>query len=129
MTRFRLPTFLTRLTRWLATEGGHLSQEYLPHYHWRLLLLVPTLGGLVTGLIVYTLAPEAEGHGTDAMIRAFHREGGLLRARVPIVKIVASAITLGTGGSGGREGPIAQIGSGFGSWPARRSVSLRSAVG
>jgi CIC family chloride channel protein len=102
----------------LPSEGGQLVQAYLPSYRWWLLLLVPTLGGLATGLIVYTLAPEAEGHGTDAVIRAFHREGGYIRARVPIVKIIASAITLGTGGSGGREGPIAQIGSGFGSWLA-----------
>lgn len=100
----------------LPTEGGHLGQTYLPSYRWWIFLLVPTLGGLVSGVIVYTWAPEAEGHGTDAMIRAFHREGGYVRSRVPIVKIIASAVTLGTGGSGGREGPIAQIGSGFGSW-------------
>ncbi|PYN10771.1 MAG: chloride channel protein EriC, partial [Candidatus Rokuibacteriota bacterium] len=103
----------------LPTEGGTLGQTYLPSYRWWIFLLVPTLGGLVSGWIVYTWAPEAEGHGTDAMIRAFHREGGYIRARVPIVKIVASAVTLGTGGSGGREGPIAQIGSGFGAWLAR----------
>src|SRR3989442_10877809 len=98
----------------LPTEGGHLAQTYLPGYRWWWFLLVPTLGGLVSGIVIYTWAPEAEGHGTDAVIRAFHREGGYIRARVPIVKIVASAVTLGSGGSGGREGPIAQIGSGFG---------------
>jgi CIC family chloride channel protein len=122
----------------LPTEGGELAERYLPQYHWWRLMLVPALGGLVTGLIVYTLAPEAEGHGTDAMIRAFHREGGYIRPRVPIIKIVASAITLGTGGSGGREGPIAQIGSGFGSWLAttfrvsdyeRRIMVLAGAAG
>jgi chloride channel protein, CIC family len=102
----------------LPTEGAQLSQSYLSIYRWWTFLLVPTLGGLLSGFIVYTWAPEAEGHGTDAMIRAFHREGGYIRARVPIVKIVASAVTLGTGGSGGREGPIAQIGSGFGAWLA-----------
>jgi chloride channel protein, CIC family len=102
----------------LPSEGGQLGQSYLSTYRWWTFLLVPTLGGLLSGVIVYTFAPEAEGHGADAMIRAFHREGGYIRARVPIVKIVASAITLGTGGSGGREGPIAQIGSGFGAWLA-----------
>lgn len=81
-----------------------------------LLLIIPTLGGLVSGIIVYSLAPEAEGHGTDAAIDAYHNRAGVIRPRVPLIKIVASAITLGTGGSGGREGPIAQIGAGFGSF-------------
>ena len=76
---------------------------------------MPTVGGLLSGLLVYSLAPEAEGHGTDAVIAAYHRRQGQIRPRVPLVKIVASALTLGTGGSGGREGPIAQIGAGFGS--------------
>ena len=83
-----------------------------------LFLLIPALGGLVSGLIVFLIAPEAEGHGTDAMIEAFHRRGGFIRKRVPIVKIVASAITIGSGGSAGKEGPIAQIGAGFGSFLA-----------
>lgn len=77
--------------------------------------LVPALGGLVSGVIVYLIAPEAEGHGTDAMIEAFHLRGGKIRKRVPFIKIIASALTMGTGGSAGKEGPIAQIGSGFGS--------------
>jgi CIC family chloride channel protein len=77
--------------------------------------IIPALGGLVSGVIVYLVAPEAEGHGTDAMIAAFHHRGGQIRKRVPFVKILASALTIGTGGSAGKEGPIAQIGSGFGS--------------
>jgi CIC family chloride channel protein len=81
-----------------------------------MLLLVPTLGGLLSGILVFSIAPEAEGHGTDAAIAAYHFHQGLIRPRVPLVKIVASALTLGTGGSGGREGPIAQIGAGFGSF-------------
>ncbi len=83
-----------------------------------LFLLIPTLGGLLSGLIVFSVAPEAEGHGTDAMIEAFHRGGGYIRKRVPFVKIIASAITIGSGGSAGKEGPIAQIGAGFGSFLA-----------
>jgi chloride channel protein, CIC family len=78
--------------------------------------VVTTLGGLLTGLIVFTFAPEAEGHGTDAAIDAFHRRGGKIRARIPGVKLIASAITIGSGGSAGREGPTAQIAAGFGSW-------------
>jgi CIC family chloride channel protein len=86
---------------------------------WWLVVLVPAVGGLISGILVFTWAPEAEGHGTDAMIRAFHRGGGNIRARVPLVKGLASIITIGTGGSAGQEGPIAQIGAGFGSWLAR----------
>jgi CIC family chloride channel protein len=82
------------------------------------LLIIPTVGGLLSGLLVFSIAPEAEGHGTDAAIAAYHYQQGLIRPRVPLVKIVASALTLGTGGSGGREGPIAQIGAGFGSFLA-----------
>src|SRR4051794_13916050 len=80
-----------------------------------LLLVVPTLGGLVSGWLVFTFAPEAEGHGTDAAIAAYHSGQGYIRPIVPLIKLLASAITIGTGGSGGREGPIAQIGAGFGS--------------
>jgi CIC family chloride channel protein len=79
-----------------------------------LLPAITTAGGLIAGIIVYSLAPEAEGHGTDAAIAAFH-EGKPIRARIPLVKLVASAITIGSGGSGGREGPSAQISAGFGS--------------
>jgi CIC family chloride channel protein len=85
-----------------------------------LLPIVAGVGGLITAAIVQRFAPEASGHGTDAAIDAFHRRGGVVRGRVPIVKTIASAITLGTGGSGGREGPIAQIGAGFGSFLATR---------
>jgi CIC family chloride channel protein len=83
-----------------------------------LLIFIPALGGLLSGWIVYHFAPEAEGHGTDSAIEAFHNKKGKIRGRVPIVKAIASALTLGSGGSGGREGPIAQIGAGFGSFLA-----------
>ncbi len=103
-----------------------------------LYLVVPALGGLISGLLVFLIAPEAEGHGTDAMIEAFHHRGGHIRKRVPLIKIVASAITIGTGGSAGKEGPIAQIGAGFGSFLAavlklrardRRILVLAGAAG
>jgi CIC family chloride channel protein len=76
--------------------------------------LVTAAGGLLAGIIVFSLAPEAEGHGTDAAIAAFH-QGKPIRARIPMIKLVASAITIGSGGSAGREGPAAQISAGFGS--------------
>jgi CIC family chloride channel protein len=78
--------------------------------------LIPAIGGLLSGLIVYHWSPEAEGHGTDAVINSFHKLAGRVRKRVPIVKMVASILTIGSGGSAGREGPIAQTCSGFSSW-------------
>jgi CIC family chloride channel protein len=77
--------------------------------------LVTTLGGLLSGIIVFGLAPEAEGHGTDAAIDAIHHKRARIRGRIPPIKLIASAITIGTGGSGGREGPTAQMSAGFGS--------------
>lgn len=99
-------------------EPDRDPDEYSPPSRWWAVLIIPTLGGLVCGVIVWNLAPEAEGHGTDAVIRAFHRFAGRIRPRVPWVKGVASVITIGTGGSAGREGPIAQIAAGVGSWLA-----------
>ncbi len=81
--------------------------------------LVVTLGGILAGLLVFTWAPEAEGHGTDAAIDAVHHNPRGIRLRAVVVKIVASALTIGSGGSGGREGPTAQISAGFGSLMAR----------
>ncbi len=104
-----------------APAGEHhlLPPTTRPFNRW-LLLFLPAVGGLVSGWLVYTFAPEAEGHGTDAAINAYHNQGGFIRSRVPIIKTLASSITLTTGGSGGREGPIAQIGAGFGSFLATR---------
>jgi chloride channel protein, CIC family len=103
-----------------------------------LYFLIPALGGLISGILVFLIAPEAEGHGTDAMIEAFHTKGGYIRKRIPFVKILASSITIGSGGSAGKEGPIAQIGAGFGSFLAgllrlkprdRRILVLAGAAG
>ncbi len=93
-----------------------IDQLKVPHRWW--LFIIPALGGLFSGWLVYKYAPEAEGHGTDGALEAFHRKGGVIRGRVPIVKTLASIVTIGTGGSAGREGPIAQIGAGFGSFVA-----------
>jgi CIC family chloride channel protein len=98
--------------------AGESQLLYVPGGGSWLIVLVPAVGGLIAGLIIYRWAPEAEGHGTDAVISSFHRFGGVIRRRVPLVKTVASVLTIGSGGSAGREGPIAQIGAGFGSWLA-----------
>lgn len=79
------------------------------------LLFVLAAGGLAAGWLTWRFAPEAAGPGTNAAIDAFHNKRGEIGFRIPIIKTIASAITLGTGGSAGREGPIAQIGAGFGS--------------
>ncbi|MGH9088699.1 MAG: chloride channel protein, partial [Acidimicrobiales bacterium] len=81
--------------------------------------LVVVLGALGAGFLVFTWAPEAEGHGTDAAIDAVHFNPRGIKLRAVVIKIVASALTIGSGGSGGREGPTAQISAGFGSLLAR----------
>ncbi|HSK40791.1 MAG TPA: chloride channel protein, partial [Arenibaculum sp.] len=87
----------------------------LPEWDRRWLLpVVTTLGGLLSGLLVFTLAPEAEGHGTDAAVGAYHRHGGDVRTRIPFIKAIASALTIGSGGVAGREGPTAHISVGLG---------------
>lgn len=88
-----------------------------PERPWVLLLVLP-LAGLLVGWIVQTFAPEAEGHGTDAVINAYHRGRAVIRRRVVPVKLLTSMLTIGSGGSAGREGPVAQIGAGFGSYLA-----------
>lgn len=90
-----------------------------PERAWVLPLLVAA-GGLASGIIAAILAPEAAGHGTDAAIHAFHWKGGRVRWQVIPVKLVTAALTIGSGGSAGREGPASQIGSGFGAFLADR---------
>lgn len=82
--------------------------------------LVTFGGALASAFIVWKFAPEAEGHGTDNAIEAVHTDPRSIRARAVLVKMVASALTIGSGGSGGREGPTAQISAGFGSLLTRR---------
>ena len=86
----------------------------------RVWLVVPIamLGGLVTGWVTRSFAPEAVGSGADTAIRAYYHAGGRVHSRVAIVKILATALSMGTGGSGGREGPMVEVGAGLGSWLA-----------
>ena len=98
----------------LPEEGGSLKEIVGAHGLWWI-PIVTTLGGLLSGVLIYSLAPEAEGHGTDTAVKAFHRAGGYLRARIPPLKMIASAITIGSGGSAGREGPTALISAGVAS--------------
>ncbi|MCZ7648316.1 MAG: chloride channel protein [Planctomycetota bacterium] len=80
------------------------------------MLLVPGIGLFLAALVAQYFAPEAKGHGTDAVIDAFHHRQGQIRPRVPFIKGLCTIFTLGCGGSAGKEGPILQIGAGFGSF-------------
>ena len=82
---------------------------------WYLRLLIPTAGGLIIGPLVYFWAREAKGHGVPEVMEAVALRSGLIRKRLVLIKTLASAICIGTGGSVGREGPIVQIGSAIGS--------------
>src|SRR5690606_35885914 len=93
-------------------EGGAPASAGRPS---PLLPLVVAAGGLASGLLVTRFAPEAEGSGTDAALEAVHVRAGKVRRRVPLVKVVASALTVGSGGSGGREGPASQVSAGLAS--------------
>jgi chloride channel protein, CIC family len=82
---------------------------------WLGIVLMPALGGLIIGPIIWRFAPEARGHGVPEVMAAVLRKGGFIRPRVAWIKALASAICIGSGGSVGREGPIVQIGSSLGS--------------
>lgn len=107
---------LVGIAGYQSPEPGILNpQPIIGAWGLWLIPLVTTLGGLLSGILVYTFAPEAEGHGTDAAVEAFHFKGGRVRPIVPLIKVFASAITIGSGGAAGREGPTAQISVGVGS--------------
>ncbi|MFC2556964.1 MAG: chloride channel protein [Pauljensenia sp.] len=100
---------------------------------WLFLLLSPALAGAVYGPLIQRFAPSAKGHGIPEVMLAVRRKGGRIPGRVAVVKIVSSALTIGSGGSAGREGPIVQVGASLGStiasWlgmPVSRVVLLAS---
>lgn len=117
VTRYML-TGITGISLPLSGIDGQTASFSMGNYRALLIPVSTVLGGLISGFIVYRFAPEAEGHGTDAAIGAFHYNNGKIRRRIPIIKLVASAVTIGSGGSAGREGPTAQIAAGFGSFVA-----------
>ncbi len=114
--------------RWLITTFTHLfsgqadyaaagrvAHPWLPALGPWFLLLAPVVAGLIYGPLVYKFAPEARGHGVPEVMYAVAERGGRIPAQVSAVKALASALTIGSGGSVGREGPIVQIGSALGS--------------
>lgn len=102
-----------------AHEGffatGEYSLDILEALPWWRRILMPSVGGIVVGLVVTRLAPEVKGSGIPEVMEAVARKGGAIRARVVLTKAVAAALTIGSGGSAGREGPIVHIGSAIGS--------------
>jgi len=99
----------------LLFPGSGSVLENIVANPWYYRIIMPALGGIVVGPLIYFLAPEAKGHGVPEVMQAILLKGGSIRARVALIKTVASAITIGSGGSVGREGPIVQIGSSVGS--------------
>jgi len=79
------------------------------------IILMPVIGGMAVVWLVKNYAPEAKGHGVPEVMDAIHNHDGLIRPRVAVIKSLASAISIGSGGAVGREGPIIQIGSACGS--------------
>ena len=93
---------------------------------WYLVLFIPAIGGLLAGIIIMRWAPETAGSGLDHIIDAVHHHGGKVRARIVPVKIAASALTIGSGGSSGNEGPISQISGGIASFVGTKLHFSRS---
>ena len=105
---------------WLATGYAQFGQQgRVPSLHFPgigvwFLLIIPVVGGLLYGPLIQRFAPEARGHGVPEVMLAVAESEGRIRPPVTVVKALASAICIATGGSVGREGPIVQIGSAAG---------------
>jgi CIC family chloride channel protein len=84
-------------------------------FSWLPFLIVPIIGGIIVGILTSRVSKETKGHGVPEVLESVALYNGRMRLRIPFVKIIASATTIGSGGSAGREGPIAQIGAGFAS--------------
>jgi CIC family chloride channel protein len=113
--------YLIYACTWLPTGSTQFGQQGWvpsPHLPWLGLgcyVLIPVLGGLIYGPLIYRFAREARGHGVPEVMIAVAENGGRIRPQVSIVKALASAVCIGVGGSVGREGPIVQIGSAWAS--------------
>lgn len=107
--------YLIGLVQRIAYGGGGNLLELVRALPWSMKIWVPAAGGLVVGPLVYFMAREAKGHGVPEVMEAVALRSGIIRKRIVVIKSLASAISIGTGGSVGREGPIVQIGSAVGS--------------
>jgi CIC family chloride channel protein len=109
---FRFLISLVHRLFFATSEYTLISLQQIP---WWLRLLLPATGGLLVGLIVTRWAPEVKGSGIPEVMEAVARRSGAIRLRVLVTKALAAALTIGSGGSAGREGPIVHIGSAIGS--------------
>ena len=91
------------------------GEQLLPFLGYALIIIIPMIGGLLSGPIISFFASEAKGHGVPEVMQAIALRGGRIRPRVVVAKIIASALCIGSGGSAGREGPIVQVGAALGS--------------
>ena len=107
--------YLINFFQTLAYGGENDLLELVVNFPWYYRVAIPAIGGLIVGPLVYFFAREAKGHGVPEVMEAVALKGGVIRKRVVVVKSLASAISISTGGSVGREGPIVQIGSAIGS--------------
>lgn len=98
-----------------SATTGHPAHPWLPWLGAGFVVLAPAIGGLLYGPLVDRFAREARGHGVPEVMYAVTQRGGRIPGKVAVVKALASALTIGSGGSVGREGPIVQIGSALGS--------------
>jgi CIC family chloride channel protein len=109
--------YLINFFTWLATghaefgQQGRVPSGHLPWLGPAFFVLIPVVGGLIYGPLIYRFAREARGHGVPEVMIAVADNGGRIRPQVSVVKALASALCIGSGGSVGREGPIVQIGS------------------
>ncbi len=142
---FRLMIRSVQAGAWGGAEGlaemfrsGLLAEpedpiEVAQQLAWGWKIAVPALGGLLVGPLIYFFAREARGHGVPEVMKAVALRGGIIRGRIVAVKALASSLSIGTGGSVGREGPIVQIGSAFGSslgqWMGLNTMGIRTLVG
>ncbi|MGO9217691.1 MAG: chloride channel protein [Streptosporangiaceae bacterium] len=130
--------YLIYFFTWLATghvlfgQQGHVGSSHLPWLGLGFFVVIPVIGGLIYGPLIYRYAREARGHGVPEVMVAVAENGGRIRPQVSAVKALASALCIGTGGSVGREGPIVQIGSalasGLGQWIRMPENRLRILV-
>jgi chloride channel protein, CIC family len=130
--------YLIYFFTWLATgrsqfgQQGYVGSSHLPGLGVGFFVVIPAIGGLIYGPLIYRYAREARGHGVPEVMVAVAENGGRIRPQVSVVKAVASAVCIGTGGSVGREGPIVQIGSAlassFGQWTRMPENRMRILV-
>ncbi len=107
--------FVIQFIQWCFYQNRDDILTFAHTIHPGLMIGLPALGGLIVGILVYLGAREAKGHGVPEVMEAVVLRDGFIRKRVAVVKILASAICIGSGGSVGREGPIVQIGASIGS--------------